>query len=206
MFVVQSVSERTRFAPALQAVDSRSPGPCDDLPVLAAAALVQAACKPGSNNTQSAACLLMTAALMLEATVATRPYASAARLSLASLHALLGCSTRCAAQLEGLDIKNIQLESVASHMLLPSLCATHVVEVPDDGGSSGHANDGAGKKKATRTLPRVKGEEGLNSFLDATLMVFSDHDRDSGDTLDMAYKHDAYAKVGLCIQGSSCTP
>lgn len=70
---------------------------------------------------------------MLLAGVQARPYSGPMRLALAGLYTLLGCPQAAARQARALEIKNIQLDSLASHHLLPGLLA---LGASDDAGVS----------------------------------------------------------------------
>ncbi len=66
---------------------------------------------------------MLMSVLCLEAVCHTRPHAPAIRLALIALHSLLASPVRAAAHHSALEIKNIQLDSLASHHLLPTLLA-----------------------------------------------------------------------------------
>ncbi len=165
-----------------QGLDERERGPADELPTLAASALVTAALRllrrrRAHPPPAAVLRLLLLALLALEAAALTRPYASGARLALAALHALLGGPQRALAHVTALDIKNVQLDSVAGHLLLPALSAFFT-------GGSGAAAEAGGKPAA-----------GLPKLLRDVLAFFSDHQRDGGETLEAAYRNGTYTKV-----------
>lgn len=102
----------------LQGLDEREPGPADAIPPLAAAAMVQAACNTADAG--QAALMLGCALLVLESAVVGRPYASAIRLALVALHTLMGSWEAAYVHLQALSIKNIQMDALAAHHMLPA--------------------------------------------------------------------------------------
>lgn len=144
-----------------QGLDLRERGPADELPPLAAGALASAACLVSHSATSTvpstadssssssasataqhaasaaaaAAAHLLRAALALEAAAARRPHAAAARLSLGALYCLLGVPDQAVQHLKSLDLKHIQLDSLAGHHLLPPLLAYGAAAPPPPEGA-----------------------------------------------------------------------
>lgn len=165
--------------PPTQGLDERERGPADELPPLAAAALVTAASHAPAPA--AAAHHLVHAALVLEAACATRPYSAAVRLPLAALYSLLGCPEGVHTHVRACDIKNVQFDTVGCTHLLPGLLA---FEVSAPEGSGGHG------------VPAATSQPLLRRLLRQTLTLFEDHAKDAGETLFTALKSGTYSKVG----------
>ncbi|GLC46898.1 hypothetical protein PLESTB_001281700 [Pleodorina starrii] len=180
-------------------LDERERGAADELPVLAAAALVSAAALAPSDA--AAVPYLLAAYGALADAVRCRPYGAAMRIAAAALAALLGAPAATAAHLNKLDIKHIQLDTLASHLLLPALLAW-----PHWGPSGGGGGGGSEASTAAAADP-VAGSQGqgsqsqsqsqqlLGRALRDSTALFEDHSRDAGETLFTAYGHGMYTKV-----------
>lgn len=103
---------------AYEGLDPRERGPADELIALAAGALMAPA---GGASPRGRLQALLGALLVVEVGVAVRPFSSPMRLAAASLYGLLGCPLLAAQHVCKLEVKNMQLDSVASHHLLPLL-------------------------------------------------------------------------------------
>ena len=165
------------FAEALPlstGLDERERGPADELLPMAAASLVRGAAAAAAAAATAAApaagaqpppVALLRAAAVLEAGARWRPHSADCRLGLAALYGLLGCAGAAAASFAKTDAKHIQLDTLASHHLLPAALAL-----------------GAGDATAAPLLA-------------STLALFEDHARDAGDTLMAAYSQGTHTKV-----------
>lgn len=122
------------------------------------------------------------AVLMLEASIATRPYSGTMRLALAGIYTLLACPERVHTNLRALEVKHIQMDTLAGHHLLPALAAFAAVP----GGPAAGAGVGAASVDAAQ----------LRRLLKESLALYDDHHKDAGDTLFTAYKQGTYSKVG----------
>jgi hypothetical protein len=111
------------FADALplsKGLDERERGPADELLPLAAAALMRAAAvRGGRADTGPRLVPLLRAAAVLEAGAVGRPFSADCRLGLTALYGLLGAPSAAAAHFAKTDAKHIQLDTLASHHLLP---------------------------------------------------------------------------------------
>jgi N-terminal acetyltransferase B complex non-catalytic subunit len=99
------------------------------------------------------------------------------RLAAAALHTLLGCPEACHAHVRALDIKHIQLDSVASHMLIPALVAY-----------TAHMDSGSPQVSTASGSP-------LQRLLRETTTLFADHIKDAGDTIAMGFTNGNYSQV-----------
>lgn len=116
-----------------EGLDSRERGPADELLSLAAASLVAAQrlhqhtstahpqqlqqASPAPEDLQ----YLLQAVVLLEAGVKLRPYSAPLRLGAAWLYGCLGCVPAVTRHFQALDCKHIQMDTVASHLLMPLL-------------------------------------------------------------------------------------
>ncbi|GAX81564.1 hypothetical protein CEUSTIGMA_g8992.t1 [Chlamydomonas eustigma] len=146
-------------------LDERERGPGDELPVLAASALISDAAQ--AEDSQAAVQSLIHAVLVLESCVSTRPFSAAMRLSLTALYTILGCPEAAAQHCKALDLKNIQMDTLASHHLLPALVAF----------------------KAPGARETVK------MLLQDMTKLYDDHNKDAADTLSKAYQGSTFSKV-----------
>lgn len=119
--------------PYSKGLDERERGPADELLPLAAAALMRqsgaaAGSSPGSSpaggDDLAAAArprleAVLRAIMVLEAGARARPFSGECRLGLAGLYGLLGCPAAAAAHFSKTDAKHIQMDTLASHHLLP---------------------------------------------------------------------------------------
>jgi N-terminal acetyltransferase B complex non-catalytic subunit len=160
--------------PLYMGLDSRERGPADELPVLAANAIIAAAVSLCESEGESLE-LLMQALLLLESCVGLRPHSAQIRLSLAALHTLVGCPEAARSHGQALDIKNIQLDSLASHHMLPALLSFY--------------------SPPTGTAALNSSSSSLTSLLRETLYLFSDHLKEASSTLRDAYQEGSYSKV-----------
>lgn len=99
-------------------LDARERGPTDDLAALAAHCVIT--CAQGAEAT-SARNDLIFAALALEGARLDRPYSAQLLLPLTAAWALLGSADAAVDAFEPLEVKNIQLDSIAGHLLTPTL-------------------------------------------------------------------------------------
>ncbi|KAI8469814.1 MAG: N-acetyltransferase B complex non catalytic subunit-domain-containing protein [Monoraphidium minutum] len=106
--------------PLAAGLDERERGPADELLSLAAAALVRAAGAAGGGPCPAR---LLRAGAVLEAGVCGRPYGGEWRLALTALFGLLGCAPAAAAHFFKTEAKHIQMDTLASHHLLPAALA-----------------------------------------------------------------------------------
>jgi hypothetical protein len=163
-----------RSEPLYLGLDSRERGQADELPVLAANAIILAAVSLCESEDESLE-LLMQALLLLESCVGLRPHSAQIRLSLAALHTLVGCPEAARSHGQALDIKNIQLDSLASHHMLPALLSFY--------------------SPPTGTAVLNSSSSSLPSLLRETLYLFSDHLKEASSTLRDAYRQGSYSKV-----------
>ena len=108
-------------------LDQRERGPSDELITLAAGYLIRAFQQhqqpPQQGQDRSGKKLLLRAMFLLEAGVRQRPYSAPCRLALCWLYAALGCAKAAKKHFDALDTKHIQMDTVASHHLVPLLRA-----------------------------------------------------------------------------------
>jgi hypothetical protein len=105
-------------------------------------------------------------------------------LAAAALHTVLGCPEACHTHVRALDIKHIQLDSVAGHMLLPALVAyTATMD-----GSTPQLNTGSGSS--------------LQRLLREVTTLFTDHFKDAGDTIAMGFTNGNYSQVSQHARNS----
>jgi N-terminal acetyltransferase B complex non-catalytic subunit len=108
-------------------LDQRERGPSDELITLAAGYLIRAYQQRRSQMQEAQDCrgkqLLLRALLLLEAGVRQRPYSAPCRLALCWLYAAFGCAKAAKKHFDALDTKHIQMDTVASHHLMPLLRA-----------------------------------------------------------------------------------
>jgi N-terminal acetyltransferase B complex non-catalytic subunit len=95
-----------------------------------------------------------------------RPYSAGVRLGAAAAHALLGAAPAAARHVGRLDVKHVQLDSVASHHLLPPLR-----------GLAGPA------------------DAALTRLLADTDALFDDHRADAAEAIMSAYRQGSFTKV-----------
>ncbi|KAG2494621.1 hypothetical protein HYH03_007140 [Edaphochlamys debaryana] len=169
--------------PLQEGLDERERGAADELPPLAAAALVTAAALAPSDS--AAVPYLLSAYVMLTDVVRRRPYSGAARIAAASIAGLLAAPAAAAAHLMKLDIKHIQMDTLGSHLLLPPLLAWPDTSAPAAGAAPGGVPEAA---PAPDRSP-------LARALRDTRALFEDHGRDAGETTFTAYNHGMYTKV-----------
>jgi N-terminal acetyltransferase B complex non-catalytic subunit len=108
--------------PLSKDIDERSRGPADELLALSAAALMRRHRGGGGAKAGGAApdlAPLLQALVVLEAGVCGRPFSADCRLGLTALYGLLGCAGAAAGHFAKTDVKHIQLDTLASHHLLP---------------------------------------------------------------------------------------
>lgn len=133
------------------------------------------------------------------------------RSALVPLHSPQGCPQGANAHMGFLDIKHVQLDTMAGHFLLPALLAfPPTAPAPNQqvqqqqaqqgqgkgkgkGGSSSSSSGGvrAAKGGAPVALP-TQGQE----LLVRMCTFFSDHCKDAGESLFTAYTSGVYSKVG----------
>lgn len=133
------------------------------------------------------------------------------RSALVPLHSPQGCPQGANAHMGFLDIKHVQLDTMAGHFLLPALLAfPPTAPAPNQqvqqqqaqqgqgkgkgkGGSSSSSSGGvrAAKGGAPVALP-TQGQE----LLVRMCTFFSDHCKDAGESLFAAYTSGVYSKVG----------
>lgn len=163
--------------PLYLGLDSREQGPADELPVLAANSLIAAAVFHAEGEEECLE-LIMQALLLLESCVGLRPHSAQIRLSLAALHTLIGCPEAARSHGQALDIKNIQLDSLASHHMLPALLSFYSPNL------------------TVSSLPSFSSSSpSLQGLLRETLYLFSDHLKEASSTLREAYDQGSYSKV-----------
>ncbi|KXZ48272.1 hypothetical protein GPECTOR_29g5 [Gonium pectorale] len=175
-------------------LDERERGAADELPVLAAAALVTAATLAPSDA--AAVPHMLAAYSLLNDAVQHRPYSAGMRISLAALAALLGAPSASHGHLAKLELKHIQLDSLGSHLLLPPLLAWPLA--PASGPEGPEAPGAAGEPlEAGKGLGKAApgGEAALVRALRDSRALFDDHSRDAGETIFTAYNHGMYTKV-----------
>lgn len=135
--------------PLSRGLDERERGPADELLALCAAALVRAAAADGAARGPArgggapAAGPLLRAAAVLEAGVCGRPYGAEGRLGLAALYGLFGCPQAAAAHFLKTEAKHIQMDTLASHHLLPAALAVGADKVTS--GVAGGGSCGGGR-------------------------------------------------------------
>ncbi|GBF93925.1 hypothetical protein Rsub_06174 [Raphidocelis subcapitata] len=107
--------------PLSKELDERERGPADELLPLAAASLMRAARRGRRAGAAPPPRLapLLRAAAVLEAGAVGRPFSADCRLGLTALYGLLGAPSVAAGHFAKADAKHIQLDSLASHHLLP---------------------------------------------------------------------------------------
>lgn len=133
-------------------LDSRERGAADELPALAAAALVSAA---GAAASDAEAVPFMLAAYgTLADALRDRPYGAAMRIAAAELAALLAAPAAAAAHVYKLDVKHIQLDTLASHLLLPPLLTWPSAAPPPPAGPAAQAPGAC--VGCTRHFPRTR--------------------------------------------------
>ncbi|KAG2423858.1 hypothetical protein HXX76_015018 [Chlamydomonas incerta] len=177
--------------PLQEDLDSRERGAADELPALAAAALVSAA---GAAPSDVEAVPYMLAAYgTLADALRDRPYGAAMRIAAAELAALLAAPAAAAAHVYKLDVKHVQMDTLASHLLLPPLLTWPSSAPPPPAGPAAQ-NPGEAAPAAS-----TSGSGGpsplLAKALSDTRALFEDHGRDAGETLFTAYSHGMYTKV-----------
>ncbi|GFR48749.1 hypothetical protein Agub_g10707 [Astrephomene gubernaculifera] len=169
--------------PLQEGLDERERGAADELPVLAAAALVTSATLAAPSDAAAAVPYLLAAYGALSDAVRHRPYGAGMRISAAALATLLAAPAAAAGHLYKLDIKHIQLDSLGGHLLLPPLLAWPV-------GGSDAASVASGQSSASSSA-----QVSLHRALRDTRALFEDHARDAGETLFTAYNHGMYTKI-----------
>lgn len=182
--------------PLQEGLDERERGAADELPCLAAASLVTAAVL--SLTDTAAVPYLLAAYGILSDAVSIRPFGAGMRIALSAIASLLAAPAAAHAHLTKLDIKNIQLDSLGGHLLLPPLIAWP--NPPSLGATAtGSASAAAGGASAGPSSSAVSGpgqDALLQAALKATNALFDDHAKDAGETLNTAYIHGMYTKVG----------
>lgn len=171
-------------------LDERERGAADELPAIAAAALVTSAVLAPSDV--DAVPYMLAAYGALADAVHVRPYGASMRISLAALATLLGAPGAAAAHMTKLDIKHIQMDTLGSHLLLPPLLTWPYGGGMEAAESSSHP---------ASTLDVISGplhqehQQLLGRALRDSRAVFEDHARDAGESLFTAYGHGMYTKV-----------
>ncbi|PNW76761.1 hypothetical protein CHLRE_11g475050v5 [Chlamydomonas reinhardtii] len=176
--------------PLQEDLDSRERGAADELPALAAAALVSAA---GAAASDAEAVPFMLAAYgTLADALRDRPYGAAMRIAAAELAALLAAPAAAAAHVYKLDVKHIQLDTLASHLLLPPLLTWPSAAPPPPAGPAAQA---PGEAAPASSGSGSSASPLLTKALSDSRALFEDHGRDAGETLFTAYTHGMYTKV-----------
>jgi N-terminal acetyltransferase B complex non-catalytic subunit len=106
--------------PLAKGLDERERGPADELLPMAAAALMRAASEAATGGGR--ACVVaaaLRAVAVLEAGACVRPFSGDLRLGLGALYGLLGCAGLAAGHFGKTEAKHIQMDTLASHHLLP---------------------------------------------------------------------------------------
>lgn len=113
-----------------------------------------------------------------------------------------GSPSGAKANMDFLDIKHVQLDTMAGHFLLPALLAFPLQATA----STSTAADGEANSAATAVQAAgPKGEFRSDRRVLARICTFfSDHRKDAGETLFTAYTGGAYSKVqngcAVCVR------
>ncbi len=182
--------------PLQEGLDERERGAADELPCLAAASLITAAALSPTDT--AAVPYLLAAYGILSDAVSIRPFGAGMRIALSAIASLLAAPAAAHAHMTKLDIKNIQLDSLGGHLLLPPLIAwpnPPSSSAPTTGSASA-ATGGASAALSSSAASGPAQDALLQAALKATIALFDDHAKDAGETLNTAYIHGMYTKVG----------